>query len=83
MAKRFSKKYGPTVGGRKGSGVRAYNVSCCWNAINSAYLRNWYKLSTFAKNKMAFCFCCGKSVLEGEEKKRRRLLSNQNLQVCL
>ena len=33
--------------------------------------------------KKAFSIYCGKSVSEGEEKKRRRLLSNQNLQVYL
>ena len=31
------------------------------------------------KMAMSYCFCCGKSVSDGEEKKRRRL---PNMQVC-
>ena len=45
-----------TMDGREGSGVRLYNVSCWWNAIKSANLHNWRKLSTIAKSKDGFSF---------------------------
>ena len=39
------------------------------------------RVSICLKMAMSYCFCCGKSVSDGEEKKRRRLLSSPNRQV--